>query len=573
MTSLTGRFFAQAERRPGVTCFASRDQSGWNELSWFDAGTKVRAVMSGLRAAGVKPGDRVLLLAENRPEWAIFDLAIMGIGALVVPAYVTHTRADLCHIFDLVTPNVLIASSPELTRRGLDAATDYRGLDLVWSEFPETLASNPPGPSVRGWGDLLGHEPNDAGLYEAAEDDTCCLIFTSGTSGLPKAAMLTHQSIGANVDDALEILQRFDFGEKDRFLSFLPLAHAYEHTAGLHMPISMGAEIWFCDSTEKLQQYLPEVSPTVATAVPRLYDLLHARINGQLKSASAAKKWLFKETLRLGKKRIDNEPLNLFESVLDRLLDRMVREKVRQRFGGKIRFFISGGAPLNPEIGEFFTSLGVGIIQGYGQTEASPLISVNSPDWIKLHTVGRKFDQVEIKFADDGELLVKGPCVMKGYWEDAQATAGTIIDGWLHTGDLATMDEDGFLQIVGRKKDLIVTSGGDNIAPSKLEMLLCSQPEVEQAVVFGDGRPWLGAVLIPSADLIDSCAGNDDQLVLELNNALKRANSDLNQSERMRKFVIQSDPCSIENGLLTPTQKVRRGQVLKNHEKAIAALY
>jgi long-chain acyl-CoA synthetase len=566
---LTQRFFNQEAKYQGKTCFASRGQAGWTTLSWNEVGSRVRAVMSGLRSRGIQPGDRVLLLAENRPEWAIFDLAIMGIGAYVVPAYTTHTKADLTHIFDLVTPVAAIASSTQLASRVVEASSGYPGLKYLWTEEPIDTPGDP-GYAAQPWTELLDCAASDHELCEWDHDDTCALIFTSGTSGLPKAAMLTHRSIGANVDDALTILTEHNFGDQDRFLSFLPLAHAYEHTAGLHMPISMGSEIWFCESTDKLQQYLPEVKPSVATAVPRLYDLLYGRINAQLKSAPKSKQWLFNKTLTLGKKRVNGQKLSAIETLLDKLLDKLVRDKVRERFGGKIRYFISGGAALNPEVGEFFTSLGVGIIQGYGQTEASPLISVNKPSWIKIDSCGQPFDRTEIRLADDGELLVRGPSLMKGYWEDQKATDGTIRDGWLYTGDLATIDDDGFVRIVGRKKDLIVTSGGDNIAPSKLEAMLSSQPEIEQAVVFGDSRPWLGAVLVPSPEIV---ASELDKLRDDLQSAVDRVNTQLSVGERIRKFIIQEDICSTENGLLTPTQKIKRAVVLNRNSERISELY
>ena len=311
---------------------------------------------------------------------------------------------------------------------------------------------------------------------------------------------------------------------------------------------------------------MPEVSPTVATAVPRLYDLLYNRINAQLKTASPLKQALFRKTLELGKKRFYKVPLSLLETVLDKLLDTMVRNKVRARFGGKIRYFISGGAALNPDVGEFFTALGVGIIQGYGQTEASPLISVNSPDWIKIDSVGRSFEGVDVKLGEDNELLVRGDCLMKGYWNDDHATATTIIDGWLHTGDLATIDGDDFIRITGRKKDLIVTSGGENVSPSKIETLLSSQEEIEQAVVFGDGKPWLGAVIIPNHE-----TSPYDHKRLEA--AIKRVNDVLNSSEKVRKYVVQQELCTTDNGLLTPTQKVKRWQVLDRNKSKIEELY
>ena len=558
---LTERFFNQSETVPQQTCFASRSPEGWQKLTWRESAQLVRSAMAGLRAAGVKPGDRVVLLCENRPEWAIFDLAIMGVGALVVPAYTTHSRADLSHIYDLVTPSAIIASSKALTERALEGAEDYRGIEHVWSLQAEAFDSA----AVKPWSELLEAEPRDSTVEPGTPDDTCCLIFTSGTSGLPKAAMLTHRSIGANLDAAVRLLSELGVGYDDRFLSFLPMAHAYEHMAGLHLPIALGSELWFCESTDKLQQYLQEAQPSMATAVPRLYDLLHARITAQVKNAPPTKQKLFNAAVTLGRKRLAGEKLSMLESLFDKLLDRLVRKKVKERFGGRIRYFISGGAALNLEVGHFFTSLGLGIIQGYGQTEASPLISVNHPNRVKLHTVGEPMDNVEARLAEDGELLVRGDCVMKGYWEDEKSTQGTIIDGWLHTGDLAVIDEDGYIEIVGRKKDLIVTSGGDNVAPAKIEAALCAHPEIEQAVVFGDGRPWLGAVIIPSPD-----EGADES---QIEACVRQVNQQLNNYERVRKFVIQTEVCSIENGLLTPTQKVKRDKVLAINHEQISALY
>lgn len=558
---LTERFFNQSETVPQRVCFASRDANGWNTLSWSEAAGLVRSAMAGLRQAGVKPGDRVVLLCENRPEWAVYDLAIMGVGALVVPAYTTHSRADLSHIYDLVTPSALIVSSNALAQRAIEAAEDYRGLEHIWALETDAIEH----PLVRSWSELLEAEGSNERVEPGSPDDTCCLIFTSGTSGLPKAAMLTHRSIGANLDAAVRLLSQLGVGYDDRFLSFLPMAHAYEHMAGLHLPIALGSELWFCESTDKLQQYLQEAKPSMATAVPRLYDLLHARITAQVKKAPATRQRLFYKAVSLGRKRLSGQRLSLTERIVDKLLDRLVRKKVKERFGGRIRYFISGGAALNLEVGHFFTSLGLGIIQGYGQTEASPLISVNHPNRVKLHTVGQPMDNVEVRLAEDGELLVRGDCVMKGYWEDEKSTQGTIKDGWLYTGDLAEIDEDGYIEIVGRKKDLIVTSGGDNVAPAKIEAALCAFPEIEQAVVFGDGRPWLGAIIVPAAQENPTEASIDARV--------REVNQKLNNYERVRKYVIQPEVCTIENGLLTPTQKVKRDKVLAiNHEK-ISALY
>jgi long-chain acyl-CoA synthetase len=340
----------------------------------------------------------------------------------------------------------------------------------------------------------------------------------------------------------------------------------------LHMPITQGAEIYYCESTDKLAQYLTEVSPSVCTAVPRLYDMLYTKIRAGVESSSGAKRWLFNKTVGIGTKRADGQSLSVSEMLLDPLLTKLVRKKLLQRFGGRIKYFVSGGAALNPEVGSFFTALGVGIIQGYGQTEASPLITVNRPGDVVMDSVGSAFDGVALRLTEEGELLVKGPNVMKGYWRDEASTAMTIRDGWLYTGDLATIDDRGIVRITGRKKDLIVTSGGDNIAPSKIEGLLTLEKEVDQAVLIGDGKPWLAAILVPSEDLLNS-VDDQKQINATLNAVLKRINESLNPAERVRKFILHNEPFTIDNGFVTPTQKIKRGLVIERFEEQINSLY
>lgn len=576
MRTLPQRFFEQAESLGHRTAFATRHPTGWKTISWSDARTQVEYAIRALHQAGIAPGDRVLLLSENRPEWAIFDLAIMSIGALVVPAYTTHTVSDLQHILTLTTPRAAFVSSAELTDRVLAANVEADTLTSLWCAQPEQVTKPTWHTQVLDW-EVIWH-PDTGDIvkppthHAAQPDDPCCLIFTSGTGGQPKAAILTHRSIGSNVDAAAHILRQHGFGIDDRFLSFLPLAHAYEHTAGLHLPISLGAAVWYCDATDKLQAYLGEVRPTLATAVPRLYDLLYARIQSQVRNARGLRPKLFHAAVAIGLKKLDQTPLTVFEQLIDPVLERLVRHKVRARFGGRLRFFISGGAPLNPDVGRFFTSLGLGILQGYGQTEASPLISVNTPDANRLHTVGKPFPGVDIRLTDDGELLVRGALVMQGYWNDPIATQAVLRDGWLHTGDLAQIDAQGFIEIIGRKKDLLITSGGENIAPAKLEALLTLQDEIDQAVVIGDRRPWLSAILVPAPQLREPDISSE-QCSAALERALKRVNDRLGPTEKIRKFIVHVTPFSADNGLLTPTQKVRRQFVIDACQAEIEQLY
>ena len=357
-----------------------------------------------------------------------------------------------------------------------------------------------------------------------------------------------------------------------RFLSLLPLSHSYEHTAGLHLPIQTKSEVWYSESAEQIAANLLEVSPTLMTAVPRLYDVLHERIMRGVRSKGGISARLFHATIRLGRKRLAGRHLLPHEFLLDLILEKLIREKVRARLGGQLAYFISGGAPLNPEIGSFFMALGVKLLQGYGQTEASPLISANRPNWVKIDTVGPPVDGVELRLSDDGEILVRGDMLMKGYWRDPATTASVIRDGWLYTGDLGSVDDDGYVTITGRKKDIIVNSGGENIAPGRVEAFLTIEPEIGQVMVDGDHRPWLAGVIVPSDEARAKVTTNSDLMSL-ITDAVNRANTRLSQIERVRRFVIAQEAFSTENGQLTPTLKVRRHVVRAVYANQLDALY
>jgi len=498
------------------------------------------------------------------------DLAIMSIGAIVVPAYTTHTVNDLCHVLELTEPKVAIVSTQVLAEKVLKANVDHACVSkLMMMDAARELSLGDVQKLTWPARDEVTDRPDMSSIQA---DDVCALIFTSGTGGKPKAAMLTHANILQNVDAAEKVVREIPVNENDRFMSFLPLAHAYEHMAGLHLPITLGSEIYYCESLDKLAQYLGEVSPTVSTAVPRLYDTLYSKIRAGVDKSSNFKKMLFTKTLEIGRRRFLGESLSIVDRLIDPLLSVLVRKKLKARFGGRIKYFVSGGAALNPEVGLFFSSLNIGILQGYGQTEAAPLISVNLPDKIKITSVGPAIDGVEVKLSDAGELLVKGANVMKGYWRDENATAMTIKDDWLYTGDLAEIDEDGYITISGRVKDLIVTSGGDNVAPVKIESLLTLEDEVAQAVIVGDSRSWLSAIIVPEEDFVKSL-GADKDLHAELAKVIKRANESLSSIERIRKFIVRDEMFSIENGYVTPTQKIKRAKVIEDYADQIDALY
>jgi long-chain acyl-CoA synthetase len=495
----------------------------------------------------------------------------MAIGAIVVPVYTTNTVDDHIYILGHSGARLVITSEGVLAENVITAVAASE----VKAVITMTEVKGQGAVETRLWDDLISDsEP----LYDLAArldaidpDDTCCFIYTSGTGGRPKGVMLTHRSIQANIDGVINLLEEDDVAAGQRFLSFLPLSHSYEHTAGLHLPIQMESEIYYCVSADKIVNDLAEVRPTLMTAVPRLYEALYDRVTSGVKAKGGVAEKLFNRTVALGRKRLESR-LNPIEMLIDKGLDVLVRRKVRSRFGGRLQYFISGGSPLNPEIGSFFLALGVGILQGYGQTEASPVISVNRPSKVKIETVGPAVEGVEIRISPEGEILVRGDLLMKGYWQDDAATATAIVDGWLHTGDLGSIDADGYITISGRAKDIIVNSGGDNIAPSRIEACLSIQPEIEQVSVFGDSKPWLAAVIVPAPSLLEVMENGED-VRTEIAQAVERANQNLSRIERVRHFILADEPFSVNNSQLTATMKPRRHIIKDVYGKRLDGLY
>src|SRR5690606_2170173 len=412
-----------------------------------------------------------------------------------------------------------------------------------------------------------------------------CIIYTSGTSGLPRGVLLHHGAILCNIDGAAEILAG-DFGwDSERFLSFLPLRHALEHTAGLHLPIGLGAEIWFAEGLDKLASNIEEAKPTFMVVVPRLFELLRGRIVKQVEKQGKVANFLLDQALALAERRASGQR-RVTDWPIEKLLDMTLRPKIRAKFGGRIKALVSGGAPLNPEVGAFFEAMGLVMLQGYGQTESAPVVSVNYPSaGIKLDTVGPPLKGVEVRIADDGEILVRGELVMLGYWRNEAETAKTIVDGWLHTGDIGHIDERGRIMITDRKKDIIVNDKGDNIAPQKLEGMLTLQRETAQAMVSGDKRPYVVGLIIPDAEWACEWAqANDEKFDLAalqalpafrsaMRGAIDRVNRELSVIEKVRQFAFADEPFSNENGELTPSLKIKRHAIRKRYGERIDALY
>ena len=417
-------------------------------------------------------------------------------------------------------------------------------------------------PRLMHWPALVADtaSPDDIALEAAAisADALACLIYTSGTGGAPKGVMLPHRSILSNCRGAFELLRPLRLKD-EIYLSYLPISHSYEHTVGMFFLPSIGTEIVYCRGVEHLAADLLTVRPTILTTVPRVLEVIRSRVLTQVARQPPWRQALFRTALDIGLKRVDGHRLTLPERVLDPLLDRLVRAKVRARFGGRLKAAMSGGARLEPEVGRFFLALGLMIMQGYGQTEAGPVISANPPDGIRIDTVGRVLQGVDLRLAEDGEILVRGDLVMEGYWGTPDATAAAIRDGWLHTGDIGELDDDGYLRITDRKKDMIVLSGGENVSPAKIEGMLMAEPEISQAVVAGDGRSSLTALVVP-AD------GHDD---VSAALAVNRVNLRLSVTERIRKHAVVP-PFTVENGLLTPTHKIRRMLVIRANTAALS---
>jgi long-chain acyl-CoA synthetase len=585
--SLPAMFFAMARERGGRPFMWAKRDGRYRPLAWSAAADQASRLARGLRALGVEPGDRVALVSENRPEWVVADLAIMSLGAMTVPAYVTNTVEDHRHILGNSGARAAIVSTASLAARLIPAAALVPSVAAVVAI--EAPAAPPDGVPLYAWDDVLalgaaGAADIAAEAAALSPDDTACLVYTSGTGGVPKGVMLSHRNIMANCRGARHLLAQLGLGD-EVFLSFLPLSHSYEHSAGLMFAIALGAEIYFAEGAETLATNLLEARPTLMTAVPRLYETLHQRITRQIQREHGVKRALFERAVALGRKRLAGEALSPGERLLDRALDRLVRRKVQARFGGRLKAVISGGAPLAPEIAGFFLALGVRLLQGYGQTEAAPVICCNPPDDIRIDTVGPPFDGITVRIAEDGEILVAGDNLMKGYWNDPEATARAVIDGWLHTGDIGRLDPDGHLRITDRKRDFIKNSGGDMISPLQVEGALTLAPEIAQAMVAGDRRPYLVAVIVPDPDFAAAYAGRhalpvelpalarDPGFHRALGDVVAGVNRALAPAERVRRFAVADAPFSPENGQMTPTLKIRRHAIRTAYATALDSLY
>jgi long-chain acyl-CoA synthetase len=596
--NLVTMFFARAAERGDAPFLWHRAGKSWHSRSWTEAALEVAALAAALKRLGIAAGDRVMLVSENRPEWCIADLAIMAAGAVTVPTYVTNTERDHAHILQDSGASAVIVSSAKLAKTLLPAVLRSSRCKTVIG-IEDIRVGQSGDVAFHEWGKLVAVEMADpaataAGVAHITRDDLACLIYTSGTGGAPRGVMQHHGAILCNIAGAIALINE-DFGWDDEvFLSFLPLSHAYEHSAGQFMPIGLGGQIYYAEGLEKLASNIEEVRPTIMVVVPRLFEVLRARMIKTIEKQGGIGPKLLRRALSLGAKDL-GKGVPFWDRPVDFFIKRTLRPKVQAKFGGRIKALVSGGAPLNPDIGVFFHALGLTLLQGYGQTEAGPIISCNRPRvGIRMDTVGPPLDDVEVRIAADGEILVRGELVMHGYWNNEAETARVLMREagaspdeapWLHTGDIGHIDEKGRLVITDRKKDLIVNDKGENVAPQKIEGMLTLQPEIVQAMVVGDKRPHVVGLVVPDPEwLMEWAVANDEKpdcpklcnnpaVQRAVQAAVDRVNADLSVTEKVRRVVLTADAFTIDNEMLTPSMKIRRHKIREVYGERLDALY
>ena len=508
----------------------------------------------------ITTNDRCLLISENRPEWLISDLSIMLSKGITVPAYTTYVERDYEFLINDCKPSVIIVSD----------ATQLKKINTIIKKhsFIKKVISfeNIKDKNVTFIEEIFNktykQEKNfkEIGLRRK---DISCIIYTSGTQGNPKGVMLSHGGILNNCEGSTKLLKEI-ITTKPKFLTWLPLSHSYEHTVQF-VQIAVGAKIFYAESIDKLIKNMNDCSPDIMTAVPRFYQNLYQKISSTFKKATGVKKLLVNSTTRIGKKYFLKEKLSIYEKFINYICNKLVRKKIKSQFGGNLKAFISGGGALDYEVGVFLNSIGLPTLQGYGLTETSPVVSCNPIDDIRIETVGPPFKGNEVMIAEDGEILVKGENVMLGYWNNPTDTDKVIQNGWLFTGDIGTI-ENGYLKITDRKKDILITPGGDNISPVKIESELTKIEFIEQALVYGDNKPFLVALLVLNNNFKDT----DYKIIQE---EIEKINKGLSKIEKIKKFIIINNQFSIENGFMTPTLKLKRFKIIQEYKKELEDLY
>ena len=563
--NLVDLFFYQSERQDSKSIFLEwLNTKNRAKYSWSDTTSSIYKLAKILKK-NINDGDRCLLISENRPEWLISDIAVMLANGITVPAYTTYTENDYKYLIEDCQPTIIIVSSNQMHKKLKNIIEEKNFIKKVitfekiknvdyenkYLDFSSVIKN-----------DLL--EADKIKNYNLKRTSPACIIYTSGTGGNPKGVILSHGGILNNLEGAYEILKPLIDG-RPIFLTWLPLSHSYEHTVQFAQ-IAVGAKVFYAEKIEKLLENMSEAKPTIMTAVPRFYQNLYNKINMNMKKAKGLKAKLIKATVYLGKKNLLKQKMSFIEKFMNFLLDILVRKKIKKQFGGNLKAFVSGGGALDKEIGEFLNAIGLPTLQGYGLTETSPGVSCNPIHKIKVETVGPPFKGNKVKIAEDGEILVKGENVMLGYWNKKEDTKKAIQNGWLHTGDIGEIDpKDGYLKITDRKKDIIVSAGGDNISPAKIENQLTNFSAIDQCLVYGDGKNYLVALIVPNKEFVGQKK--------IFNEAINNVNKNLTLTEKVKKFHIVNENFTIENGLLTPTMKVKRSKVIVKYKNILENFY
>lgn len=569
-------FFETSDKHPSKPALLYKKEGVYFPITYRELAKKVKIFASALQKLGLEKGDRAAILSENRPEWVISDLAIMSTGCIVVPLHATLSPKAICNVLNHSKAKVLIVSNSNFLNKVLLGQKHLKHLKkIIVLEKLTSVQKESLTKKVFGWNALFSmHQASDFQEVFFDPDDPCSIIYTSGTTGKPKGAMLTHRNFLSNVEAVNEFVP---VKTNDVFLSFLPLSHVLERMAGYYLPLCFGATIAYSEGAKQLMQNLREVRPTILISVPRIFEKFHDAIWDKINNSSSFNKEIFKWALRQKK-----------NSFLGKLADYLALAKIRQKMGGRLRFTVSGGASLNENIARFFYKIGILILEGYGLTETSPVISVNREKYFKFGSVGKIIPGVKVKITEDKEILVKGPNVFGGYFDNKKEQKECFTkDGWFCTGDMGFLDNQGFLTIIGRAKEMLVTSGGKNVWPEKLENLLNNDKFVSQSMVLGNSQKFISALITPDWQEVEiyfkknnlplqqheALAKNETLLQIFRQRIEEKINPSLDDFEKIRDFRILPQEFSQERDELTPTLKLRRHIIVKHYEKTIGSIY
>ena len=561
INNLLELFFERYKLQDKNSVFLTPLNNNQKSFTWEETKNNILKLSKEISDINQK-GDRCLLISENRPEWMISDLSIMLSGSITVPAYTTYVEKDYEYIINDCQPKVLIVSNQDQFSKIENILKNNTSIKKIIS-FEDLKIDKDKYLNFKNL-NLANKAPNTPpSKIDITRKDPACIIYTSGTQGNPKGVILSHGGILNNCEGAMEILEPI-ISKNSRFLTWLPLSHSYEHAVQF-VQICVGAKVFYAESIEKLVKNMNDCKPHIMTAVPRFYQNLYQKINSAFKKATGLKKRLISKMLQIGKKKINKQPLSLVDNFFDFILEIIVRKKIKSQFGGNLKAFVSGGGPLDKDVGTFLNAIGLPTLQGYGLTETSPVVSCNPFHDIRVETVGPPFKGNEVKIAQDGEILVKGENVMLGYWNNKEETDKVLKDGWLHTGDIGLFEND-YLKITDRKKDILVTPGGDNISPLKIENELVNSELIDQAIVYGDNKPYLVSMLVLSEE-------KKDINVEEIQKEIEKINKNLTKVEKIKKFFISEEKFSIENGMQTPTMKLKRYKIIQKFKNKFEDLY